>query len=177
MSFLRRAWQRCSAFFRKKGLDADIEAEIAAHLEMAIEENMLRGLSEAEARRLALVSMGGIEQAKDLHREARGLMKLDIILQDAIHLAHTGPRPRIHHRRSLHPCSRNRGQRSCVQRGQHASAAAASLPGCQQLVWIAPPPTKCGLSCATYSTDAYDTFRVKTQLLSGCHRLLRFFRD
>ena len=83
MSFLRRAWQRCSAFFRKKGLDADIEAEIAAHLEMAIEENRLRGLSEAEARRLALVSMGGIEQAKDLHREARGLMKLDIILQDA----------------------------------------------------------------------------------------------
>ena len=29
-----------------------------------------------------------------------------------------------------------------------------------QLVWVAPPPTKCGLSCATYSTDAYDEFRV-----------------
>jgi predicted permease len=28
-----------------------------------------------------------------------------------------------------------------------------------ELVWIAPPPTKCGLSCATYSTDAYDEFR------------------
>jgi predicted permease len=33
------------------------------------------------------------------------------------------------------------------------------FPNAQQLVWIAPPPTKCGLSCATYSTDAYDEFR------------------
>ena len=34
------------------------------------------------------------------------------------------------------------------------------FPSAQQLVWIAPPPTKCGLSCATYSTDAYDEFRT-----------------
>jgi predicted permease len=33
----------------------------------------------------------------------------------------------------------------------------------QQLVWIAPPPAKCGLSCATYSTDAYDEFRAYTR--------------
>ena len=33
----------------------------------------------------------------------------------------------------------------------------------QQLVWIAPPPTKCGLSCATYSTDAYDEFRTMSR--------------
>jgi len=36
------------------------------------------------------------------------------------------------------------------------------FPNSQQLVWIAPPPTKCGLSCATYSTGAYDTFRART---------------
>ena len=33
----------------------------------------------------------------------------------------------------------------------------------QQLAWIAPPPTKCGLSCATYSTDAYDEFRASAR--------------
>src|SRR5277367_6134558 len=37
------------------------------------------------------------------------------------------------------------------------------FPNAEQLVWIAPPPTKCGLSCATYSTDAYDEFRVGTR--------------
>jgi predicted permease len=36
------------------------------------------------------------------------------------------------------------------------------FPNAQQLVWIAPPPTKCGLSCATYSSDSYDTFRAGT---------------
>ena len=40
------------------------------------------------------------------------------------------------------------------------------FPNAQELVWIAPPPAKCGLSCATYSTDAYDEFRVEHALLS-----------
>ena len=37
------------------------------------------------------------------------------------------------------------------------------FPNAQELTWIAPPPTKCGLSCATYSVDAYDTFRVESR--------------
>ena len=34
------------------------------------------------------------------------------------------------------------------------------FPNARELVWIAPPPQKCGQSCATYSTDAYDEFRA-----------------
>jgi predicted permease len=30
-------------------------------------------------------------------------------------------------------------------------------------VWIAPPPTACGLSCATYSADAYEEFRDQSR--------------
>ena len=37
------------------------------------------------------------------------------------------------------------------------------FPNAHELVWIAPPPTKCGLSCATYSTDAYDEFRANSR--------------
>ncbi|HEX4485395.1 MAG TPA: ABC transporter permease [Terriglobales bacterium] len=33
----------------------------------------------------------------------------------------------------------------------------------QQLVWIAPPPSDCGLSCATYSADAYEEFRAQSR--------------
>src|SRR6202012_4793980 len=33
------------------------------------------------------------------------------------------------------------------------------FPNAQELVWIAPPPQKCGFSCATYSSDAYEQFR------------------
>ena len=37
------------------------------------------------------------------------------------------------------------------------------FPESHQLVWIAPPPTGCGLSCATYSADAYEEFRDQSR--------------
>jgi predicted permease len=37
------------------------------------------------------------------------------------------------------------------------------FPESHQLMWIAPPPTSCGLSCATYSADAYEEFRAQSR--------------
>ncbi len=37
------------------------------------------------------------------------------------------------------------------------------FPHANELVWIAPPPTDCGLSCSTYSADAYEGFRAKSR--------------
>jgi predicted permease len=37
------------------------------------------------------------------------------------------------------------------------------FPESQELVWIAPPPSGCGLSCATYSADAYEGFRAQSR--------------
>jgi predicted permease len=37
------------------------------------------------------------------------------------------------------------------------------FPESHELVWIAPPPTGCGLSCATYSADAYEEFRAQSR--------------
>jgi len=163
MSTLRRALARVRSFYRKPPLDADLEAEIATHIEMAIEENIQRGLSPIEARRQALIRFGGIDMAKDKHREARGLMKLDILLQDL--------------RYTFRTLSRDRGFTVVavliLALGIGANIAVFSVvntlllrplpfPNSQQLVWIAPPPTKCGISCSTYSTDGYDTFRAGT---------------
>ena len=38
------------------------------------------------------------------------------------------------------------------------------FPDSRQLVWIAPPPSGCGLSCATYSADAYEEFRAQSRV-------------
>src|SRR5580698_4954901 len=38
------------------------------------------------------------------------------------------------------------------------------FPDSHQLVWIAPPPSGCGLSCATYSADAYEEFRAQSRV-------------
>jgi predicted permease len=37
------------------------------------------------------------------------------------------------------------------------------FPGAHELVWIAPPPSGCGWSCATYSSDAYEEFRAQSR--------------
>jgi len=73
---------RVRSFFQKRRRDMELDAELAAHLELAVEENMARGMSADEARRRALISFGGVAQAKEQHREARGLPWLDVLLQD-----------------------------------------------------------------------------------------------
>jgi len=38
------------------------------------------------------------------------------------------------------------------------------FPHADELVWIAPPPTGCGWSCATYSADAFEEFRSQSRV-------------
>jgi hypothetical protein len=38
------------------------------------------------------------------------------------------------------------------------------FPNAHELVWIAPPPSACGVSCATYSADAYEEFRAMSRV-------------
>ena len=82
MSRILQSARRAGALFRRRSLDEELDAELRAHLEMAIEENLARGMSPAEARRQALIRFGGVETARHKHREARGLMRVDILLQD-----------------------------------------------------------------------------------------------
>ena len=80
--WLRESLQRVLALFRSDKMDHDLDAEMAAHIDLAIEENRGRGMSPEEARRQALLRFGGTEQAKQQHREARGWQPLETLLQD-----------------------------------------------------------------------------------------------
>ena len=80
--FFQEFFNRVRSFFRDAPLDQELNEEMAAHLEMAVEENMRRGMPEEEARRQALIQFGGGQQARELHREARGLPLLDVLMQD-----------------------------------------------------------------------------------------------
>jgi predicted permease len=79
---LRAALSRLRAFTNKPALDADLEQELASHLDFAIEDNLRRGLSPEEARRQALIRFGGVTQSQEQQRAARGLPILDVLLQD-----------------------------------------------------------------------------------------------
>jgi len=82
MSRIRRATGRLCAFFSKRRLDNDLDAELSAHINLAIDENIERGMTPDQARRQAMLEFGGVQQAREHQREARGLMLLDIFLQD-----------------------------------------------------------------------------------------------
>ena len=164
MSGLWRLLGRLWAFVRRRPLDAELDEELGAHLEMAIEDNMAHGLPASEARRLALVSLGGVEQARYKHREARGLMNIDILMQDLKYTVRTLWRDPSFTVVAVLILALAIGANIAVFSVVN-TLLLRPLPfrNAEQLVWIAPPPTKCGLSCATYSTDAYDEFRTMSR--------------
>src|SRR5690349_21062380 len=82
MHSLREAFNRIRSFFRNDSVDRELNQEMASHLEMAVEENIRRGMSAEEARRQAIVRFGGVQQSLELHRESRGLPWLDVLTQD-----------------------------------------------------------------------------------------------
>ncbi len=73
---------RLWAFLNQQRLDKDFDAELKVHIELATERHLDRGVPLSEARRLALVELGGIERTKQLHRETRSLLSLEALLQD-----------------------------------------------------------------------------------------------
>src|SRR5262249_8985061 len=79
---MRQLLQRVVAQFRAREYDREFEAEMAAHLEFAIEENLQRGMTPAEAQRQAMVKFGGRQQSRERQREARSFSWPDEICQD-----------------------------------------------------------------------------------------------
>jgi macrolide transport system ATP-binding/permease protein len=82
MRRLRSFFLRLAGFFRKDRSEREMAAEIESHLRLHIEDNLRAGMSAAEARRNALIKLGGIEQTKENYRERRGFPFLDALFQD-----------------------------------------------------------------------------------------------
>ena len=83
MTAIRHTLARWRAFlFGRRTLDATLDEELQSHIDMATEENLRAGMTRDEARRQALIAVGGLDQARELHRDTRGLPFLDTLLQD-----------------------------------------------------------------------------------------------
>jgi len=78
MSSLKRLFK----FFKKTSRDAELSDELRFHLEKETEANIGRGMPHDEARRKALVSLGGIEQTRERVREVRWTHFFDVLMQD-----------------------------------------------------------------------------------------------
>ena len=157
---MREMFHRLLAMFRRTPLDQDLDAEIAAHVEAAIEENLRQGMTPEEARRRALMRFGGITQAAEGQRDARGLPVLEVLFQDL--------------RFTLRTLRRDRAFATIViavlALGIGANTAVFSVVNTillrplpfrqpQQLVWFASNKGEGGLSEQTYTVSAFEEFQ------------------
>ena len=83
LAFFHTIAARIRGFLRPGDLESDFDQEMAAHLEMAEEDGLRRGLTVEEARRAARVQLGGITQLRESRRAAWGLPWLDGFALDA----------------------------------------------------------------------------------------------
>ncbi|HTL54091.1 MAG TPA: ABC transporter permease [Candidatus Limnocylindrales bacterium] len=70
------------AMLRKSDLDAEMDEEMRAHIEMRTQQNTQAGMPPEEARFAALRQFGWVESIKETCREERGVAWLEHLLQD-----------------------------------------------------------------------------------------------
>jgi predicted permease len=86
MRTLRAIAVRFIGLFRTRradaALDADFNAELDSHIAIATDEGIRSGLIPTEARRQALIRLGGAEQTRQAHRERRILPWIENVARE-----------------------------------------------------------------------------------------------
>ncbi len=84
MKTLRRLWLQLAGLFsssRRDRASQEFEEEMESHLAMHVEDNMRAGMTAAQARREALMKLGG-ERTRQARREGGTVVLLENLLQD-----------------------------------------------------------------------------------------------
>src|SRR5947207_15429757 len=82
MKHLRRIFVRFYQLFADSKVEAELAREIGAHLALLEDEYLRQGMTPEDARRAARLAYGGVEQAKQRHRDERTFQGLSQIPQD-----------------------------------------------------------------------------------------------
>ena len=73
---------RLRSLFCRRNVDRELDDELHFHLDQLVEENITAGATPDEARRLALLKMGGITQFQEECRDMRNVNFIDDFLRD-----------------------------------------------------------------------------------------------
>ena len=76
---------RLRSLIRRRRYASELDEELRLHVAREAERMEAGGVSPREARRLALRDLGGLEQAKEACREARGIAFLEDVARDVRH--------------------------------------------------------------------------------------------
>ena len=89
MRKLRRLWMQLRATKGGEHSDRDLADELESILQMHIDDNLRGGMTPEEARRQALIRLGGMEQVRQVVRDRRGLPWLEVFGRDLRYAART----------------------------------------------------------------------------------------
>lgn len=70
------------SLFRRRLVDEELDQELRYHIESKTEEYIARGMPPDEARRSALIELGGTTQTKEVCRDQRGVSRIENVVQD-----------------------------------------------------------------------------------------------
>ena len=79
---LRSSLLRVAGLFHSERRDREFEAELESHVQLHIDDFVRSGMSLTEARRHALIKLGGIEQTREAWRRQHGLPGIESLAQD-----------------------------------------------------------------------------------------------
>src|SRR5262245_35652292 len=82
MEMLSKFRTRLCALLRKSEMERELDDELRFHIEQQTEQNIRMGMNPEEARDAARKAFGGVEQAKERSRDARGLRWIEDLWQD-----------------------------------------------------------------------------------------------
>jgi MacB-like periplasmic core domain len=82
MRYLRAWLSRWAGLFRSEQRSRDFAEEIESHLQMHIEDNLRAGMNPEEARRQAVIRLGGVQQTKEHYRDRASLPMLEMLGSD-----------------------------------------------------------------------------------------------
>ncbi len=85
MNPIRPIFSRLRALFRRENIEADMAAELQAHLEMQEAANRAKGMSSQEAHYAARRQFGHLDGIKETCRDQRGWVWLEQTLRDVRH--------------------------------------------------------------------------------------------
>src|ERR1043165_4708243 len=73
---------RVAGIFGGARRDRELQSELESHVEIAVADGVRSGISPQEARRRALIELGGIEAVKENYRDTRSLPWVEHLAQD-----------------------------------------------------------------------------------------------
>ncbi len=82
MNSLRAALLRLAGMFSKDRREREFADEIESHVQMHTDDNLRAGMTPEQARREAILKLGGVEQAKQGYRERGTLPSIESVMQD-----------------------------------------------------------------------------------------------